>query len=204
MISYEFILTSLIVVLIPGTGVIYTVSTGITGSKKDSFAAAFGCTLGIIPHLIAGIIGLSAIFHMSAMVFQIIKIIGVIYLLYLGLGMITDKSSLSFNGKNNEKNKLKIISKGILINLLNPKLTLFFFSFLPQFITNAETNYLYQMLSLSLIFMGLTLGVFILYGALANYFKNLFVNSSNVTRRIQQLFGTVFIGLAAKLMLSKE
>jgi len=204
MISYVFILTSLIVVLIPGTGVIYTVSTGIIGSKKDSIAAAVGCTAGIIPHLVASIVGLSAIFHTSALVFSVIKMIGVAYLLYLGVGMIRNKGGFTINERIKEESKLKIISKGILINLLNPKLSLFFFSFLPQFITNNVNGYLYQMIILSVFFMVLTLIVFIMYGVLANYFKSLIAASPNITRRIQQLFGIVFIGLAAKLALSDD
>jgi len=204
MISYGFILTSLIVVLIPGTGVIYTVSTGIIGSKKDSIAAAVGCTAGIIPHLVASIVGLSAIFHTSAFFFSVIKMIGVVYLLYLGVGMIRNKGGFTINERTKEESKLKIISKGILINLLNPKLSLFFFSFLPQFITNNVNGYLYQMIILSVFFMGLTLLVFIMYGVLANYFKSLIAASPNMTRRIQQLFGIVFIGLAAKLALSDD
>lgn len=204
MISYGFILTSLIVVLIPGTGVIYTVSTGIMGSKKDSIVAALGCTVGIVPHLVASIVGLSAIFHMSAYIYHIIKMIGVAYLLYIGWSMIRDKDGLIINEVSKEKSMLKIIVKGILINLLNPKLTLFFFSFLPQFILNNENGYLYQMIILSVVFMSLTLIIFILYGVLANYFKSLIVTSSKLTRRIQQSFGLVFIGLAIKLALSDD
>ncbi|QTL97581.1 LysE family transporter [Iocasia frigidifontis] len=204
MISYGFILTSLIVILIPGTGVIYTVSIGIMGSKRDSIAAAIGCTVGIVPHLIASIVGLSAIFHMSALVFQTIKIVGVVYLLYLGWGMIKNKDGLVINEDSKEKSTLKIIVKAILINLLNPKLTLFFFSFLPQFILNKNLGYIYQMIILSIVFMGLTLIVFILYGILANYFKSLIVTSPKLTLRIQQLFGLVFIGLAIKLVLSDD
>lgn len=204
MISYGFILTSLIVVLIPGTGVIYTVSAGITGSKKDSIAAAIGCTAGIIPHLIAGISGLSAILHTSALVFRVIKMIGIAYLLYLGYGLIRDKACIEIKEGIMVGNKMRIIIRGILLNLLNPKLTLFFFSFLPQFITNYQYSYIHQMITLSVFFMGLTLVIFIMYGLLANYFKQLFIGSPGLTRRIHQSFGIIFIGLAAKLALSDD
>lgn len=201
MISLEFVLTSLLIVSMPGTGVIYTVSTGITGSRKDSIVAAVGCTAGIIPHIAASIIGLSAIFHTSALVFQVVKMIGVVYLLYLGIGMIRNKGGLQIN-EGIKESAYMIIGKGVLINLLNPKLTLFFFSFLPQFIDNSANSYLYQMTVLSIFFMVVTFIVFILYGFLANYFKNFIVSSPNVMRRIQQSFGIIFIGLAAKLALS--
>lgn len=204
MITYGFILTSLIVVLVPGTGVIYTVSTGITGSKKESIAAAVGCTAGIIPHLAAGILGLSVILHTGALVFRVIKIAGIIYLLYLGCGLILDKTGIEITESDSGEKKMKIIVRGILLNLLNPKLTLFFFSFLPQFITNNQYSYIHQMIALSIFFMGLTLVIFIIYGLLANYFKQLFIASPNLVRRIQQGFGAVFIFLAAKLALSDD
>lgn len=204
MISYGFILTSLIVVVIPGTGVIYTVSTGISGNRKDSIAAAFGCTAGIIPHLLASMIGLSAIFYASSLVFRIIKMIGVAYLFFLGIGMIRDRSGFKINEKINENNRIRIVVKGILINLLNPKLTLFFFSFLPQFIDNDNSAYFLQLMLLGGFFMILTLIIFILYGILANYFRQFIFNSPKVIHRIQQSFGLLFIGLAAKLAVSDE
>ncbi len=204
MVSLGFILTSLVVVLIPGTGVIYTVSTGISGSKRHSIAAAIGCTLGIIPHLTAGILGISAILHTSAQIFQIIKIIGVIYLIYLGYGLISKKNIIKIDEREKKENDLKIIGKGILLNLLNPKLTIFFLSFLPQFITSTNFNYVFQMILLSIIFMGLTLIVFILYGILAYSFKKLIIRTPKITRRIQQSFGMILIGFAAKLAISEN
>jgi threonine/homoserine/homoserine lactone efflux protein len=202
LVSLGFILTSLIVVLVPGTGVIYTVSTGMTGSRRCSIVAAIGCTLGIIPHLTAGILGISAILHTSAQIFHVIKIIGVIYLLYLGYGLLTNYNRIEINEGEKREKDLKIIGKGILLNLLNPKLTLFFFSFLPQFVTAKNTKYIYQMLMLSFIFMGLTLIIFMIYGLLANYFKQLFLKSPRIIHRIQQSFGIALIGFAAKLAIS--
>lgn len=200
MISYEFILTSLIVVLIPGVGVIYTISTGISGSKKDSIIAAFACTVGIIPHILASIIGISVIFHTSALIFRFIKMTGIIYLLYLGWAMIREKGGMVIDEGTKEKNKIQIIIKGVLINLLNPKLTLFFFSFLPQFALNNGNGYMYQMFVLGGIFMTLTFGIFSIYGILANHLKNSIINSSRLTAKIQQSLGVIFIGLAAKLL----
>jgi threonine/homoserine/homoserine lactone efflux protein len=204
MISLSFILTSLVIVLVPGTGVIYTVSTGLTGSRRSSIVAAVGCTLGIVPHLMAGILGISAVLHAGAQVFQYIKIAGVLYLLYLGYGLLTSKNRLEVNEEKQAKSDLKIAGKAVLLNLLNPKLTLFFFSFLPQFITKSKAGYLYQMVLLSLIFMGLTLIVFAGYGLLANYFKQLFVRSPKIIQRVQQGFGFILVGFAAKLALSED
>lgn len=204
MICIGFILTSLVVILIPGTGVIYTVSRGISGSKRDSILAALGCTAGIIPHLMASVFGISALLHTSAVVFSAIKIVGIVYLLYLGYGLITTKNGIEVKAEDNKQTNLKIIGKGILLNLLNPKLTLFFLSFIPQFLGNPSSGYTSKMLMLSAVFMGLTLIVFVLYGLLANYFKQLFIKSPKIMRRIQQGFGIILIGFAAKLAFSSE
>ena len=204
MFSLSFFLTSLIVVLIPGTGVIYTVSTALAGNKRHYILAAIGCTLGIVPHLAAGIIGISALLHTSARIFQIVKIIGVIYLIYLGYDLITNKKKIELKRDTNKEHDLKIIGKGILLNLLNPKLTLFFLSFLPQFLIKSDFNYSIQMMILSAIFMGMTLAIFIVYGLIANSFKKLIMGSKNTTQRIQQSFGVILIGFAAKLALSEN
>ena len=135
MFSTEFLLTSLVVVLVPGTGVIYTVSTGLMHRWKASLVAALGCTTGIIPHLAASILGLSAILHMSARAFYVLKFGGTLYLLYLAWGIWRDTGSLKLDQSSTKMNTWQIVTKGILINILNPKLTIFFFAFLPLFIS---------------------------------------------------------------------
>lgn len=203
MISYGFLITSLVVILIPGTGVIYTVSAGIAGSKRDSLAAAIGCTAGIIPHIIAGAMGLSIVLYSSSIIFRIMQIAGAVYLVYLGIGMIRDHGIIEIRGEISETGFIRIIVKAVLINLLNPKLTLFFLSFLPQFITS-DTYFSYQLIILGGIFMALTFLIFILYGLLANYFKLIILNSPVIMKRIERFFGLIFIGFAAKLVLSDK
>lgn len=134
----EFLLTSLIVVLLPGTGVLYTVSIGLTRGAKASLYAALGCTAGIIPHLVASVFGLAAILHTSAVLFQLLKYAGVIYLAYLAWGMWKDAGALTLQNENtSQTGYLAIASKAVLINLLNPKLSIFFLAFLPQFVPRA-------------------------------------------------------------------
>ncbi len=163
MFSIDFLLTSLVVVLIPGTGVIYTVSNGLFGGWKASIAAAIGCTLGIVPHLLACILGLSAVLHMSAVVFQAMKYVGGLYLLYLAWGMWRDKSSLQFSSPEEEKKGFYGIGlRGFLINILNPKLSIFFFAFLPLFVDQSSALApLFQLVAMSVIFMLLTFIVFV-------------------------------------------
>lgn len=204
MVSTEFLLTSLVVVLVPGTGVIYTVSTGLAHRWRAGLVAAFGCTAGILPHLTASILGLSAILHMSARAFQVLKFAGTIYLLYLAWGMWRDTGSLKLDQFSKKMNASQIVIKGILINILNPKLTLFFFSFLPLFISPDAVSPTKQMIELSAIFMGMTFVIFALYGILASGVSKYFVNSPKAMRRMHRSFALIFAGLAAKLALSEQ
>lgn len=197
MFSTEFLITSLIVVLIPGTGVIYTISSGLFSGWRAGIFAALGCTFGIVPHLLVSILGLTAILHMSAVLFQIIKTAGVVYLLYLAWSMWRETGVLQFQPRDRIENYRKIAVRGILINILNPKLSLFFLAFLPQFITGAEP--LPQMLSLSAVFMLMTLLVFIVYGLCANAVRNHVINSKKVLRWTQRSFAAVFALLGLKL-----
>ena len=204
MINNEFFITSLIVVLIPGTGVIYTISMGLFQGWKASILAAIGCTTGIIPHLLAAILGLATLLHMSAVAFQIVKFIGVAYLLYLAWSMWRDTGVLQLSEKENKLNARSIITKGFLINILNPKLSLFFLAFLPQFVPTQTQTPTLHMFMLSGIFMGMTLFIFILYGLFANSMRRYIINSPKIMKRIQRSFAMVFAALGMKLAMAER
>ena len=204
MLSTDFLLTSLVVVLIPGTGVIYTVSNGLFLGRKASIVAAFGCTAGIIPHLTASILGLSAILHMSAMAFQIIKYAGVLYLLYLAWSMWRETGSLNFSNPSQSKSMFQIVVRGLLINILNPKLTIFFLAFLPLFISPQAISPAFQLVILSLIFMGMTLFIFILYGITANQLRRHVVGSPKLISILQKSFAAIFAAFGLKLSLDSK
>lgn len=199
MVSFEFLLTSLVVVLIPGTGVIYTVSNGLFQGRKASIAAAAGCTAGIIPHLTASILGLSAIIHTSAVLFQMIKYAGAVYLLYLAWATWRDKGGLSFNKPVENKKLLQIAKRGFLINILNPKLSIFFLAFLPLFVPHEAASPSFNMIILSLIFMAMTFVVFVGYGLFATAVRHHVVQSPNVVRWLQRSFAVIFASLGLKL-----
>jgi threonine/homoserine/homoserine lactone efflux protein len=205
MVSTEFLITSLILVLIPGTGVIYTLSTGLFQGLRASFAAAFGCTLGIVPSMLASIFGLAVILNTSALAFQVVKFAGVAYLLYLAWCMWTETGGLTLGKKEAQNiNLFQVALKGCLINVLNPKLTLFFLAFLPQFIVTNIASTVGQMLLLGGIFMGMTLVVFILYGVLASKARQYLIGSSNVAKYLQRAFAASFALLAAKLVFTER
>jgi len=202
MLSTEFLLTSLVVVLIPGTGVIYTISNGLFLGWRASIAAAAGCTAGIIPHLSASILGLSAILHMSAVAFQAVKFAGAGYLLYLAWGMWRETGSLKFNSASSAGTMWKIASKGFLINILNPKLSIFFLAFLPLFISPAAASPTMQMSILGSVFMAMTLLIFIVYGISANGVRRYFLASPKLIVWLQRSFAVTFAALGLKLAIT--
>ncbi len=204
MVSTEFLLTSLVVILIPGTGVIYTISNGLFLGWRASIAAAFGCTTGIIPHLTASILGLSAILHMSAIAFQVVKYAGVLYLFYLAWSMWRETGSIKFESSSTHSGLLRIATRGFLINILNPKLSIFFLAFLPLFVAPEAVSPLYQMLILSIIFMGLTLFIFILYGLSAHGVRRYVKNSPQLIVWLQRSFAAIFATLGAKLAVTEQ
>jgi len=203
MFTPEFLLTSLVVVLIPGTGVIYTVSTGIFMGWRASVAAALGCTFGIVPHLLASVLGLSAILHISALAFQIVKFAGAAYLLYLAWSMWRETGALTFDAPDKKNGLGQIAVRGILINILNPKLSIFFLAFLPLFVSPDAMAPLMQMFLLSAVFMGMTLFIFILYGLSANMVRSYVIGSPRLIRWLQRSFAATFAALGAKLAMTE-
>ena len=204
MISISFLLTALVIVLIPGTGVIYTINTGLTQKKRIMLAAAFGCTLGIIPHIVACILGLSAIMHMSAKIFSVIKYAGAVYLMYLAWKTWTSAGQLELDENRFATTSLKTAARGVVLNLLNPKLTIFFFSFLPQFIPSDAVDKIDCMVVLSLVFMLMTLIVFIIYGLIAGALRELVQRRKPIMKNIERGFALSFAGLSIKLALEER
>ncbi len=204
MINTEFLLASLVVVLVPGTGVVYTITTGLTLKWRASIAAAIGCTLGIVPHILASILGLSALLNMSAQVFSLLKWAGAAYLLYLAWNMWREAGNLDIQKKSTETSVAKIIAKAVAINLLNPKLTIFFFAFLPLFVPNSSASPTVEMIILSAVFMGITFIVFAIYGILASGISAYLMNSTKAVKRFQQAFAVLLAGFAVRLALSEK
>ncbi len=204
--SVDFFVTSLIVVLIPGTGVIYTLSIGIFRGSVASVFAAFGCTLGILPHITASVLGLAAILHASAVAFQVVKFAGVAYLFYLAWGIWRDSGKLAITDPNEksggETGYWQIVVRGFLINILNPKLSVFFLAFLPQFIPAGITNPLPMMIGLGAIFMLMTFVIFVGYGFGASYVRSYVLSSPKIMTWVRGSFAAAFAGFGVKLALT--
>jgi threonine/homoserine/homoserine lactone efflux protein len=199
MISLEFLVTSLVVVLVPGTGVVYTVSTGLVQGRRASVWASLGCTAGIVPHLAATILGLAAVMHTSALAFQILKYAGVLYLFYVAYATWRDKSAFAVDGSLARTSALGLVTKAFLLNILNPKLTIFFLAFLPQFVEPGAQQPLLQLLLLSAVFMAMTFGVFVVYGFVAHAFRRFVIESARVQAWLRGGFAAAFAGLGVKL-----
>lgn len=202
--SPEFLLTSLIVVVSPGAGVLYTLAAGLSGGRRASLVAAFGCTLGILPHMLAAITGLAALLHASALAFQALQIVGVAYLLWMAWQTLRESGALSVDETQAPRPAREIVGRALLVNLLNPKLSIFFFAFLPQFISPAETRPLGLMLELSGVFMAETFLVFCLYGLAAAAVRRQVLRRPRVLAWLRRLFAGAFVALGAKLALAER
>ncbi|MGJ4970485.1 MULTISPECIES: LysE family translocator [unclassified Bradyrhizobium] len=205
--STAFLLTSLIVVASPGTGVLYTLAVALTKGSRMSVAAAFGCTLGIIPAMLAAIIGLAAVLHTSALAFAALKWCGVAYLLYMAWQTLGERGALSVEAKDAKdevRSAGRVVLTGFLINILNPKLSIFFLAFLPQFIAADEVHPLAAMLELSGTFMAMTFAVFVVYGLFASAVRDRVVSRPRVMAWLRRAFAGGFALLGARLALSER
>ncbi|HTS41263.1 MAG TPA: LysE family translocator [Xanthobacteraceae bacterium] len=202
--TIEFLITSLIVIVSPGTGVLFTLATGLSRGARASVVAAFGCTLGIVPHMAAAIFGLAALLHTSALAFQTLKYLGVAYLLFMAWMALKEKGALRVKPDVGARTALQVTITAILINILNPKLSIFFFAFLPQFVRADETHPLSLMLVLSLVFMLLTFVVFVGYGLFAAAIRTHVISRPAVLKWMRRTFAAAFVALGAKLAVAER
>ena len=202
--TIEFLVTSLIVIVSPGTGVLYTLAAGLSRGSRASVVAAFGCTLGIVPHMAAAILGLAALLHTSALAFQTFKWLGVAYLLYMAYAAWRERGALRVEQAIGARSVLKVTIEGILINILNPKLSIFFFAFLPQFVSGDEAHPLAHMALLSAVFMALTFVVFVGYGLFAAAIREHVISRPRVLLWMRRTFAAAFVALGARLALAER
>jgi threonine/homoserine/homoserine lactone efflux protein len=203
--TLSFLLTSLLVVASPGTGVLYTLAVALTQGGRASIAAAFGCTLGIVPHMLAAMLGLAAVLHTSALAFAALKYGGVAYLLYMAWQALRETGALAIDARPVERrSSRRVIVTGFLINILNPKLSIFFLAFLPQFIAADESHVLARMLQLSGAFMAMTLAVFVVYGLFAASVRDRVITRPRVMAWLRRSFAAGFAALGARLAFAER
>lgn len=200
----EFLLTSLIVVASPGTGVLYTLGVGLGRGARASVIAAFGCTLGILPHLAAAVLGLSAMMQTSALAFEVLRVAGVAYLLYMAWVTLKETGALAVAADGRDASALDITVRAILLNLLNPKLTVFFLAFLPQFVGHGDAHPTLRFVELGGVFMAMTFVVFVLYGIAAAAVRDQVLSRPSVLSTMRRLFAGAFVLLGVKLALAEQ
>jgi len=198
-VSTAFLVTSLVVVLLPGTGVLYVLAAGLSRGTRASVIAAVGCTLGIIPHMLAAVTGLAALMHTSAVAFQTLKYLGVAYLLLIAWRTLKESGPLAVQEQTAPRSATRVIVSGILVNILNPKLTIFFFAFLPQFVSASDPHALIRMIGLSTVFMLLTLVIFVAYGIFAAAIRTQVISRPNVLTWMRRVVAGAFVALGARL-----
>ena len=197
--SVEFLVTSFIVVVSPGTGVLYTLAAGLSRGSRASVVAAFGCTIGIVPHMVAAIMGLAALLHTSALAFQTFKYLGVAYLLYMAWNTLRERGALKVEADVGTRSAVQVTVTAILINILNPKLSIFFLAFLPQFVSAGELHPLSRMVALSVVFMLMTFVIFVGYGLFAASVRDHVISRPRVLTWMRRTFAGAFVALGAKL-----
>jgi threonine/homoserine/homoserine lactone efflux protein len=202
--SFSFLVTSLIVIVSPGTGVLYTLAAALTRGSRMSVAAAFGCTLGIVPHLAAAMLGLAAVLHTSALAFAALKWLGVSYLLYMAWQALRQRGALAVDSRVDARSAAQVIVTGFLINILNPKLSIFFLAFLPQFIAADEAHVLWRMLELGIVFMAMTFAVFVLYGLFAASVRDRIISRPAAMAWLRRAFAGGFAALGVRLALAER
>jgi threonine/homoserine/homoserine lactone efflux protein len=202
--SLSFLITSLIVIVSPGTGVLYTLAAALSRGSRASVAAAFGCTLGIVPHIAAAMLGLAAVLHTSALAFSALKWLGVMYLLFMAWQALRERGALKVEGRLDARSAAKVIVTGFLINILNPKLSIFFLAFLPQFIAADEGHPWLRMLELSAAFMAMTFAVFVIYGLFAASVRDRIVTRPKAMTWLRRAFAGGFAALGARLALAER
>ncbi len=202
--SLEFLLTTLIIVASPGTGVIYTLAAGLSRGGRASILAAFACTLGIVPHLLAAMMGLAALLHTSALAYNLVKYAGVAYLLWMAWQTLREDGALKVEAGEDSRSSWRVIVDGIAINVLNPKLSIFFVAFLPQFIPAGEAAPLARMLELSAVFMAMTFVIFAIYGLFAAAMRDHVISRPAIMAWMRRAFAGAFVALGARLALQEK
>lgn len=202
--SIEFLVTSIVITITPGTGVLFTLAAAIARGSRAGVVAAVGCTLGIVPHIAAAVAGAAALLHTSAVAFSVLKWAGVAYLLYLAWAALRGSGALTVPDDRAPVSAARTIGSAVLVNLLNPKLTMFFFAFLPQFVDPGAPAATARMLQLSAVFMLITFVIFAGYGLVAGTVRAHVVGRPSVMRWMGRSFAVSFVALGAKLALTRQ
>ncbi|MGI9535635.1 MAG: LysE family translocator [Desulfocapsaceae bacterium] len=192
-----FIIASAILIVTPGPDLMYVLTRGISGGKQFGVVSAIGVTAGILVHTLAAALGLAVLLKTSAIGFLVVKTAGGVYLIYLGYQMIRNRGSIDLTGVGTRINTKKCFLQGFLSNVLNPKVALFFVTFLPQFVSLESSNHSLYMAGLGLLFALMTVVFLMLLGIFAGQIGSWLQQKKQVASHINSAAGSalVFLGL---------
>lgn len=199
--SPEFLLTAFIVCVSPGIGVVYTLSMTLGGGLRAGMLAALGCTLVTALHLVVAMAGLASVLHASAVLFQTVKFAGVAFLLWMAWATLKGEGGMDIRAAE-PGSAASIVWRGILLNLLNPKLPLFFVAFLPQFVP-ADGAASGLLVELGLGFTAMTFVTFAAYALAAGFARQAILGNARVMSRLRRAFAASFAALGARLAMEK-
>jgi threonine/homoserine/homoserine lactone efflux protein len=200
--TIAFLLTTLVVVLTPGTGLVYTLSTALAAGRRAGLAAALGCTISLVPHLVAALTGLAAVLRAGTPAFRAVTWLGVAYLLWMAWAALRDRTPLAVDDGRPPRPTGRVIRDGVLMNLLNPKVTVFFVAFLPQFVPPDAPAATGRMLLHGLVFMLATLAAFAGFAVLAGALRRRVLERPRLTALLRHGFAGSFLALGLGLALS--
>lgn len=195
----SFIGVSLLLIIAPGPDNIFVMAQSISYGKKEGIATALGLCSGVTIHTLAASIGLSAILYQSNIAFSILKYLGAFYLLYLAYQAFRSSNEVGEFAKPKKQTLPALYRRGFLMNVLNPKVSLFFLAFLPQFIEKNGISVPLQMIVLGLTFMILTLIVFSIIAIFAGSLGEKLLQNEKSSRIINLSQGAIFTGIGLKL-----
>jgi threonine/homoserine/homoserine lactone efflux protein len=199
-----FVTTTFAFLLLPGPAVLYVLARSIDQGRKAGLASVLGLVIGDLFHVVAAALGLSAILLTSALAFDIVKYLGAIYLIYLGIRKLTSRDETQETQVIEPKSLRQVFTQGIVVNILNPKTALFFFSFLPQFVEPARGGVPLQILFLGAIFLVMALATSSVYALLAGTAGGWLRGNLRFMRLQRYFAGTVYIGLGITAALSSS
>ena len=199
-----FIGISCALIIAPGPDMFYVITRGMAHGRKAGMLSAFGVVCGILVHTTAAALGLTLILQSSAIAFLLVKYVGATYLLYLGVKAWRDKSIFSLHSPTSAMNSIALFWQGVLSNILNPKIAIFFLAFLPQFVDKGSGHLAIQMFFLGLTFAGMGLCFLLVVGYSSGAIGGWLTRRPNFAHFLQRLAGGILIGLGIRLALSER
>ncbi len=200
-----FVLASFLLCLAPGPDNIYVLTQGITKGKKAAIITTLGLVTGLIVHTSAAAFGISVIFQTSQVAFDIVKYLGAIYLLYIAYKIFKHRNEpLDLDVKSSKQQMKSLYFKGFIMNVLNPKVSIFFLAFLPQFVDTNVPNVSMQVILLGFIFMVITIVVFSTIGILGNLLSSRLMQNPNIIKYMNILTSFILVSLGLKLALTQR